>query len=83
MEGWLISSLLLLVNRYLLIELQQKLLWVIQYASPFLIITIFPGFLLGNHCNLCKLVIIVITVKKLLNTTSSEIGEVLFKLRIV
>ena len=61
-ESRLVACLLLLVNGYLLVKLQQKLLWVVEYASVF-VIPIITDLLLSSHRDLCQLVIIVITVE--------------------
>ena len=82
MKSRLVSSLLLLVHRYLLVELQKKLFWVVQDALA-LFISLRVLLLLRSQCYLRKLMVKIITVKQLLNTTPSQVSGILLELRII
>ena len=77
----MVSSLLLLMHRDLLVELHKELFWVVENALSLLIVLI--TLCLSSHCNLSQLMVIIVTVKQLLNTTSSQILRILLKLGVI
>ena len=92
MESWLASNLLLLVKRYLMVELLQQKLWVVQYTRTLWLFSftasmrfssIFQFFFLDIFLVLSqgsKLMVEIIAIEKCLYRRSPKIGQVFLEL---